>query len=438
MITVLQRQHVSKRDVSPVNLRARPTGVRWGIREETAPIQVASPRLILKFQPLKRSGPPRLRPTGERSFLRDQLVRGKHHRAVRRAEQRLQRRDVRQDLPRGHAELPRHRGGSAARNIVAAAARKRWLLPVLALVALALVLFAVARATGIFLAISVPLTLPQPRPALPAPNEVDQALYGLVIPEQAPAPEAKVNPVLLTSLKVVPYRTRAGDSISRIAARFNLNIDTLVSWNALRDARNIPVGTQLDVPNANGLKYTVRRGDTLQGIARSSGVDLNNILDWNRLSSSVISVGQELFLPGARMNTNELNRILGNLFMYPVLGRISSYFGVRPDPFTGVERFHNGVDIVNKPLTPIQAAMAGTVGDVGFSADYGYYVILKHSGGYQTLYGHLTRYLVARGQRVQQGQKIGELGTTGYSTGPHLHFSIFHGGEAVDPLRFLK
>jgi murein DD-endopeptidase MepM/ murein hydrolase activator NlpD len=167
-------------------------------------------------------------------------------------------------------------------------------------------------------------------------------------------------------------------------------------------------------------------------------VDLNSLLDWNRLPSSVISAGQDLFLPGARMNTNELNRVLGSLFMYPVMGRISSFFGQRPDPFTGVQRFHNGVDIVNRALSPILAAMAGTVGDTGFSADYGYYVILKHTGSYQTLYGHLSRYLVTRGQKVQQGQKIGELGSTGYSTGPHLHFSIFHNGEAVDPLRFIK
>lgn len=102
-----------------------------------------------------------------------------------------------------------------------------------------------------------------------------------------------------------------------------------------------------------------------------------------------------------------------------------------------MRRFHNGVDIVNAPGTTIGAAMAGTVEDVGFNNNYGYYVILRHSG-YQTLYGHLSRYVVARGQKVQQGEKIGELGTTGDSTGPHLHFSIFRNGEAVDPLAFLK
>jgi murein DD-endopeptidase MepM/ murein hydrolase activator NlpD len=103
-----------------------------------------------------------------------------------------------------------------------------------------------------------------------------------------------------------------------------------------------------------------------------------------------------------------------------------------------VPNVHNGIDIVNKPGTAILAAMAGTVRASSFNFNYGNYVIIKHSGEYQTLYGHLTSSVVAPGQKVSQGQKIGELGTTGYSTGPHLHFSIFKNGEAVDPLRFLK
>jgi murein DD-endopeptidase MepM/ murein hydrolase activator NlpD len=272
---------------------------------------------------------------------------------------------------------------------------------------------------------------------MPAPADTDQALYALLVPEPAP-PRNELSPVLLTSLKVTTYRTQPGDSLSRIAARFKLNIDTLVSWNGIRDARSMAVGTQLTVPNADGLKYTVRRGDTLQRIALSSGVPLNSLLDWNRLTSSVISVGQELFLPGARMSANDLNRILGSLFRFPIFGRISSFFGERQDPFTGVERPHNGIDIVSRPLSPVLAAAAGTVADVGFNNNFGNYVILKHPGFYQTLYGHLTRYLVSRGQAIRQGQEIGELGSTGYSTGPHLHFSIFRNGEAVDPLRFLK
>jgi murein DD-endopeptidase MepM/ murein hydrolase activator NlpD len=281
------------------------------------------------------------------------------------------------------------------------------------------------------------LRLPQGRPALPAPADLDPALYDLLVPETARATAGAVNPVILSSLNIASYTTQAGDSLSRIAARYKLAIDTVVSWNDIHDARNLATGTRLSIPNADGLKYTVRRGDTLEGIARSSGVELNSILDWNRLGSSVITVGQELFLPGARLSPEEMGRVLGSLFIYPVQGRISSFFGERADPFNGTERFHNGVDIVNRPGTPVLAAMVGSVGSVGWNANYGYFVILKHSG-YQTLYGHLMRYMVKKGQTVRQGEKIGELGTTGYSTGPHLHFSIFKSGQPVDPLRFLK
>jgi murein DD-endopeptidase MepM/ murein hydrolase activator NlpD len=397
---------------------------------------------------------PAPRPQGEHSFLRGQLIGSARRRFARKAAREARAgaaaaRHAQQGTgysPEGYGRRaervrPSSRAGTPApaharaarislRGLARAAARRPWLLIGLVIVALALVLFP---SFGL-----AQFPVAQAHPAIPAPPDVDQALYGILIPEPAARQQGDVNPALLTSLKVTPYTTRGGDTISTIAARFKLNIDTIVSWNDIRDARRISTGTALAVPNANGLKYSVRRGDTLQGIALSSGIELNKILDWNRLSSSVISVGQELFLPGARMNPGDLNRILGNLFVYPVLGRISSYFGERPDPFTGVANMHNGVDIVNKPLSPIGAAMDGMVAGVGFNNNYGNYVILKHTGSYQTLYGHLTRYLVSKGQKVRQGQEIGELGTTGYSTGPHLHFSIFHNGEAVDPMRFLK
>ncbi len=304
--------------------------------------------------------------------------------------------------------------------------------------ALAGLAFAVASLGGI----SVQLTAPS-RPVLPAPQETDPALYALLVPDvpdvpPSGMPPSDMPPVNLASLKVSSYRTQPGDTLSRIASRFHLNVDTIVSWNGIRDARALAAGTSLSIPNTDGLKYVVRRGDTLQGISHSLGVDFNSVLDWNRLASSVISPGQPLFVPGARMNPNELNRILGDMFQWPVVGRISSYFGERPDPFTGMPNYHNGVDIVNKPGTPILASMAGTVADVGFNYNYGNYVILKHAGSYQTLYGHMIRYVVTRGEKVQQGEKIGELGTTGYSTGPHVHFSIFHDGQPVDPMRFLK
>jgi murein DD-endopeptidase MepM/ murein hydrolase activator NlpD len=103
-----------------------------------------------------------------------------------------------------------------------------------------------------------------------------------------------------------------------------------------------------------------------------------------------------------------------------------------------VTRFHYGIDIAAPEGSPIMAAMQGTVLQIGSNSNYGKYIILGHSG-FQTLYGHLSRVLVAKGTRVGQGQKIGEMGNTGYSTGTHLHFTIIRTDsmDPVDPLRYL-
>jgi murein DD-endopeptidase MepM/ murein hydrolase activator NlpD len=426
MITVLERQRVVKRSASPVHLRARSEGVRWNSVEHAAPSPHPDFRPSLGKQSPRAHRLQRPREVGTHRLLKGQLIRVKRQRRPRRKEE-----PTRTAHPGARAEGADTPGRAARRSIAGAASRltgRRGPLVAACILVLGAVITAIA---------TLGMPLAAVHPAIPAPADTDPALYALLVPEPATARE-ELRPVVLTNLAISSYRTQAGDSLSKIAARFKLNVDTLVSWNGIRDARSIAVGTQLGIPNTNGLKYTVRRGDSLQRIALSSSVPLNSILDWNRLSSSVISVGQELFLPGARMNTDDLNRILGSLFQFPVIGRISSYYGERPDPFTGVERPHNGIDIVNKPQTPILAAANGTVADVGFNNNYGNYIILKHSGFFQTLYGHLNRYLVSRGQKVRQGQEIGQLGTTGYSTGPHLHFSIFRNGEAIDPLRFLK
>ncbi len=428
MIAVLQRQHVNKRTIPPVAQRARSTGVRWSNREVKDLRRQPPLRLDLGIPTAKIAARVRPRPPEGHRFLQRQFVDGRRRREARTARRQILREAQRSAARRVPDLGPR--GSGAIRSAVARAARSPWLFIALAAAAACAFALTSLNVTGLAL-------MPSSRPALPAPAEADPALYGLLVPEQTARP-AGGSPVSLASLKVTAYTTRAGDSLSKIAARFRLNVDTVVSWNDIRDGRTIAQGTTLNIPNSDGLKYTVRRGDTLQGIARKWGVDFNAVLDWNRLASSVIPVGQELFLPGARMNPNELNRILGSLFMHPVQGRISSFFGERADPFTGVPNYHNGVDIVNKPGTSILAAMAGTVADVGFNYNYGNYVILKHSGQYQTLYGHLTRSIVSRGQKIGQAQKIGELGSTGYSTGPHLHFSIFRNGQPVDPLRFLK
>jgi murein DD-endopeptidase MepM/ murein hydrolase activator NlpD len=189
----------------------------------------------------------------------------------------------------------------------------------------------------------------------------------------------------------------------------------------------------------DGIPYTVKNGDSLSGISGSMGVPLEAILDANDLETDIISAGMNLFIPGARMNNEDLRLALGDLFIYPLKGaRLSSPFGWRNDPFTGVRTHHAGVDLSAPQGTAVSAAMEGKVSAVGFDRTYGNFVILTHPGGYQTLYAHLTAYSVKLNQQVAQGSQLGTVGSTGYSTGPHLHFSVYKNGRAVNPLDLLK
>jgi LysM repeat protein len=233
------------------------------------------------------------------------------------------------------------------------------------------------------------------------------------------------------------YQVAAGDSLGTIAERFDVTLDTIISFNELRRERDLQEGLELVVPSHSGVRYTVRRGDNLSRIATRHGISLDAILDVNDVSSSVITPGQILLIPGVGLSENVRNRVLGRLFIVPARGRLTSPYGFRNDPFTGLRKFHNGIDIANGPGTAVVASMSGTVASVGYNGNYGRYVILRHADGFQTLYAHLSRTHVSQADRVRQGQQLGEMGNTGYSTGNHLHFSIFLNGTHVDPQEYL-
>ncbi len=261
--------------------------------------------------------------------------------------------------------------------------------------------------------------------ALPeAPVDEDEEL------SKAPAPPA--------TLEISTYTVRTGDSIASIAKRFRLAPDTLISINGIKSAKAVKNGAALKVPNMDGLVYRVRPGDSLGSIAKAYRTDTTRLADANDLSSSVLMPGQSVFIPGARLPASELRKIFGELVAWPIRGPISSYFGYRPNPFTGLRQFHAGLDIVANTGFPIKAAIDGKVADVGYNALYGNYVILNHEDGLQTLYGHMSATAAKVGQRVGQGTVIGLVGSTGYSTGPHLHFGLFRSGAAVNPLKYLK
>lgn len=116
---------------------------------------------------------------------------------------------------------------------------------------------------------------------------------------------------------------------------------------------------------------------------------------------------------------------------------ITCAYGYRYHPVNGNYSFHTGIDIGAGYGAPIYAANSGTVTTAAWSTAYGNYVTINHGNGFSTLYGHMTNYIVSAGQYVTQGQVIGYVGSTGWSTGPHLHFTVYYNGETVNPIKYL-
>lgn len=121
----------------------------------------------------------------------------------------------------------------------------------------------------------------------------------------------------------------------------------------------------------------------------------------------------------------------------PARGYRTRGFGMQSDPFTGYKRFHAGIDIGNKTGTPIYATADGVVQSTSRGSDLGKLITINHGYGYKTRYGHLSKIEVKRGQKVRRGDLIGLMGSTGYSTGPHLHYEVRKDGKAVNPLEYI-
>lgn len=130
----------------------------------------------------------------------------------------------------------------------------------------------------------------------------------------------------------------------------------------------------------------------------------------------------------------------GESFKFPMAycTMLTSSYGYRVHPITGNYSFHNGVDLAAGQGTPIYATKSGKVTTATYNYAYGYYVVVNHLDGYSSLYGHMTHYTVSEGDYVERGEVIGYVGSTGYSTGPHLHFTIYYNGNTVNPMGYIS
>lgn len=301
-------------------------------------------------------------------------------------------------------------------------------------------------------------------------QQADVLAAGLASPDAFDALDSggtadELSPIQLTrygcdtsvSDKYCVYEVQEGDTLSSIAEQFGLQTtEDVASWELLVYSNKpdivseddlLQVGQKLRIPRGNGAVHTVLSAETLSDIADRFGVDIETIQAENGIGDAdVLGIGTELLisnptrfappstgdggLAGPQIIAGGDNSGFG--FIWPVSGPISSYFG--PGHPLGID-----IDLFGNNGTPVAAAKAGTVSFAGGNpcCSYGYYVVVDHGDGFQTLYAHFSSIAVSVGQYVEQGQLLGYSGITGYSTGPHLHFEVHYNGSVVDPLAYL-
>jgi len=256
--------------------------------------------------------------------------------------------------------------------------------------------------------------------------------------------------------EIITHIVSEGETISSIATRYGLQPSTILWENNLTDKSKIKPGQELNILPVDGVRHKVSRGETIYSIGKKYGLDgsqVQMIVDYpfNEFLNDEtfeLVVGQYLMVPEGEKQEVKLPSSFTGTTKYgsltPDAGTVSalgSFIWPASGGITqGYSFFHKAIDIANRAAGPILAADAGVVTTAGWpdSSGYGNRVVLDHGNGYVTLYGHLSVVQVVSGQRVKRGDVIGQMGSTGRSTGTHLHFEIRQGGALLNPLSFLK
>ena len=234
------------------------------------------------------------------------------------------------------------------------------------------------------------------------------------------------------------YTLERGDMIGQIAMKAGLNEDTLISVNNIRNTRLVQIGQVIRIPNQDGIYYSVKAGDTLESIAEKYNTSASHIVTANELFSDVIKPNDNLFIPSAKMDWLTRQEINGDLFVWPCSGYVSSAYGYRIAPFGGTRAFHSGIDIASPMGSPVRAAMDGRIAQVGNDSSWGNFVVINHHSGYRTFYAHMSVVRVRVGAYVVTGERVGDVGSTGLSTGPHVHFTVYKNGVTVNPRTLMR
>lgn len=268
---------------------------------------------------------------------------------------------------------------------------------------------------------------------------------------------------LAARTKTEEYVIQAGDTIGSIANDYDISVQSILWANNLGPKDYLQIGQKIKIPAIDGVLHTVKSGDTIEKIAKKYGADIDKVLAANGVSErTALQIGQEIVVPGGSppaVISQPVRKIaipksiapissifkapppastnVSSHFLWPTSGHIiTQYFG----GWENVQgwRIHTGLDVGGNYSSPIYAADDGIVIISGWRTGYGNSIDIDHGGGYVTRYGHSSKLLVHAGEYVTRGQVIAMVGSTGYSTGPHLHFEVRINNKAVNPIPYLR
>lgn len=255
-----------------------------------------------------------------------------------------------------------------------------------------------------------------------------------------------------TRFGITEYVVQSGDTISTIAQKFNVSVNTILWQNDLGTNGFIKPGQSLEILPVSGVSHKVKSGDTVLALAKKYGIESSEIVKYNNLLDvGDIKIGQVLIMPGGKITAPAIKATTtkvvsvapvtklftnepaptdnGSALLWPTsVRRITQYYSWR----------HKGLDIGGPTGTPLYASDPGVVEYSGWLNGYGYNVLINHQNGTKTRYAHASKLYVSKGESVTRGQTIAAMGSTGWSTGPHIHYEVIVGGVLQNPLSYIK
>ncbi|MBI3892014.1 MAG: M23 family metallopeptidase [Candidatus Wallbacteria bacterium] len=271
------------------------------------------------------------------------------------------------------------------------------------------------------------------------------------------------------------YVTTGGETLRSLAKRYSLDADALSALNGRKADEQFPSGTRINLYRGDVTLYIAARGETLEEIARKFGTDALLLTVCNHPRCSTMEGGEKLFVPqgileregeadidepaaasqvviaaqpqkvekhekAAKHRGGRFEKVLNfaSHIGWPCQGQLSSRFGWRHHPILNCMRFHSGIDISAPSGSAIRCVAEGRVIYSGWRNGSGRTVVVRHADNMVSIYAHCSRLSVEAGQSVSKGQMVGRIGSSGLSTGSHLHFALERGRTPVNPLKYLR